>query len=361
MIRELRLQNLKCFDDEHIHFSKLTLFAGTNASGKSTAIQALLLLRQSHFHNALQSGEVLLNSNLVNLGTASDLINQRANTDDIGISLTDFDGIISRFNLLYKTSERDSYRLRIDQFEGYDAKSSLFAANFNYLNAERVGPRLLYPMAEPRGESTYVGVQGQYAAHVLARHRDASIACPALVRRDEAAGEVSPRLDAQVCYWMRSIVPGFDMLLEELISADQVRIMLQTSSPRPVRPTNIGFGIIYTLPIVVAALVAHPGSLLIVENPEAHLHPAGQSYIGSFLARVAAAGIQVVLETHSDHVLNGIRRAVRGDALVPNDVAINFFGPAGKVSRPRIYADGGIDPWPSGFFDQSEKDLLELF
>lgn len=361
MIRELRLRNLKCFDDERIEFSNLTLLAGTNASGKSTVIQALLLLRQSHFHNTLQSGEVLLNSNLVNIGTASDLINQRANSDEIGISVTEFDKTTSRFKLLYKTSERDSYRLQVEQPQEYNTQSSLFAANFNYLNAERVGPRLLYPMAESRGESTYVGVQGQYAAHVLARHRDALIACTALARSDEAAGEVSMRLDAQVRYWMRSIVPEFEMHLEELISADQVRVMLQTSSPRPVRPTNIGFGIIYTLPIVVAALVAYPGSLLIVENPEAHLHPAGQSQMGRFLARVAAAGIQVVLETHSDHVLNGIRRAVRGGEPVPDDVAINFFGPAGKVSRPRIYADGGIDPWPSGFFDQSEKDLLELF
>jgi predicted ATPase len=361
MIRELRLQNLKCFDDERIVFSNLTLLAGTNASGKSTVIQALLLLRQSHFHNTLQSGEVLLNSNLANIGTASDLINQRANTDEVGISIAESIGEPSEFKLLYKTSEKDSYRLKIEQFKGYNQKSNLFAANFNYLNAERVGPRLLYPMAESRGEDTYVGVQGQYAAHVLARHRDATIPCAALARKDDTVGEVSLRLDAQVSYWMRTIVPGFDIVLEELISADQVRVMLQTASLRPVRPTNIGFGIIYTLPIVVAALVARPGSLLIVENPEAHLHPAGQSQMGQFLAKVAAVGIQVVLETHSDHVLNGIRRAVRGGEPAPENVAISFLGPAGKVCKPRIYADGGIDPWPSGFFDQTEKDLLELF
>ena len=83
--------------------------------------------------------------------------------------------------------------------------------------------------------------------------------------------------------------------------------------------------------------------------------------MGRFLAKVAAVGIQVVLETHSDHVLNGIRRSVRSGESTPDSVAINFLGPAGKASKPRIYADGGIDPWPSGFFDQTEKDLLELF
>ncbi len=112
---------------------------------------------------------------------------------------------------------------------------------------------------------------------------------------------------------------------------------------------------------MVGGLLAPADSLLIIENPEAHLHPAGQAQIGIFLAQAAAAGIQVVIETHSDHVLNGIRRAVRSKLIQPDQVAISFLQGAGRVVTPRIYADGGIDPWPVGFFDQIEKDLLELF
>jgi predicted ATPase len=361
MIRELRLQNFKCFSDERIPFSALTLLAGANASGKSTTIQALLLLRQSQLHGALSRGELLLNSNLASIGTASDVLNQRAENDEIAFTLTDFDGRSARFAFLYKTAEKDFYLLRAEQPPVYEPSDSLFAPQFNYLNAERVGPRLLYPMAELRDDDSYVGVNGQYAAHVLARHRDEDIACASLAWRDVAAREVSLKLEAQVRYWMRTVVPEFEVQLEELISADQVRVTLKTSSLNPVRPTNIGFGIIYTLPIIIAALVAPQGSLLIVENPEAHLHPAGQSRMGQFLARVAAAGVQVVIETHSDHVLNGIRRAVRSRVLGPDLVAINFLGAAGKLTTPRIYPDGGIDPWPEGFFDQSEKDLMELF
>ena len=361
MIGELRLQNFKCFADERIPFAALTLLAGANASGKSTTIQALLLLRQSHGHGSLSRGELLLSSNLVSIGTAGDAINQRAESDDISFALTGSDGVVTHFGFVYRSIEKDAYVLRTERPPVYDPLTNLFALHFNYLNAERIGPRLLYPMAELRGDSTYVGVNGQFCAHVLARHRDKLISCESLARRDEDAGEVSLKLEAQTRYWMRTVVPEFEIKLEALTSADQMRVMLQTGSPDPVRPTNIGFGIIYTLPIIIAALVAPHGSLLIIENPEAHLHPSGQSRMGQFLARVAAAGVQVVIETHSDHVLNGIRLAVRKGVLGSEQVSLNFFGPAGKLKTPLIYSDGGIDPWPDGFFDQTEKDLMELF
>jgi predicted ATPase len=60
-------------------------------------------------------------------------------------------------------------------------------------------------------------------------------------------------------------------------------------------------------------------------------------------------------------VLNGIRRSVRSAILSPQQVSIIFFSGAGQIEQPQIYIDGGIDPWPDGFFDQIEKDLRELF
>jgi predicted ATPase len=107
-----------------------------------------------------------------------------------------------------------------------------------------------------------------------------------------------------------------------------------------------------------------------VENPELHLHPAGQSAMGVFLARAAAAGAQVIIETHSDHILNGIRKAVKGvdgaPILTPEQVAIHFFQPrddAGQrpqVISPVIDPQGNLDTWPTDFFDQFDKDLGSL-
>jgi predicted ATPase len=93
-----------------------------------------------------------------------------------------------------------------------------------------------------------------------------------------------------------------------------------------VRPTNMGFGVSYALPIVLGALTAANGGLIIIENPEAHLHPAGQSQMGIFLARMASAGVQVIAETHSDHVLNGVRRAIGEGVLSSEDAIVHFFG-----------------------------------
>ncbi|MGH3693299.1 MAG: AAA family ATPase [Pseudonocardiaceae bacterium] len=93
---------------------------------------------------------------------------------------------------------------------------------------------------------------------------------------------------------------------------------------------NIGFGFSYALPVIIAGLLAPGGGLLLVENPEAHLHPAGQSRLGRFLARIAGSGVQVVLETHSDHILNGVRLAVADERTInAHDVIVHFFGKVG--------------------------------
>ncbi len=361
MIRTLHLRNFKCFSDTTLPFSPLTLLAGTNAAGKSTTIQSLRILRQSHGRGAIKRDELLLNGSLTNVGTARDVLNQDATSGQITIDLTDTAGRIGHFPFQFDREQRDAYLLTAESRPRYETEINLFATQFNYLNAERIGPRLLYPMADLRGASIDVGVHGEYAAHVLARYRDEPIACDGLVRYNPTIGEVSRTVEAQTRYWMSTFIPNFDIKIDELTAADQVQVMLRTGSREYVRPTNIGFGIIYTLPIVVAALVAPAGSLLIVENPEAHLHPAAQSRIGMFLAQAAAAGIQVVIETHSDHVLNGIRRMVRTHVLSPSQISMIFFAGAGQIELPQIDQDGRIDPWPDGFFDQIEKDLLELF
>jgi predicted ATPase len=127
----------------------------------------------------------------------------------------------------------------------------------------------------------------------------------------------------------------------------------------------MGFGVTYALPVVTAALLAPSDSLLLVENPEAHLHPSGQSAVGAFLARVASDGVQVILETHSDHVINGIRRAISADYVLPaSDVAIHFFradeGDNPSVVKIDVQPRGDLSEWPEGFFDQMDADLAAL-
>jgi predicted ATPase len=110
--------------------------------------------------------------------------------------------------------------------------------------------------------------------------------------------------------------------------------------------------------------VAQEGQVVVIDSPEAHLHPFAQSQMGRLLAHFAAAGLQILIETHSDHLLNGVRLAVKDKVLSHEAARIHFFTGASAdghgVISPVLDAEGGVSEWPDGFFDQTEKDLSRL-
>jgi predicted ATPase len=170
---------------------------------------------------------------------------------------------------------------------------------------------------------------------------------------------------------MGEVSPGVRIDLTSYTDIDlismQFSFVVGSQVSNSYRSTHVGFGITYTLPIVVALLVSLPGALVLLENPEAHLHPSGQFQMGMLMARAAACGIQVVVETHSDHILNGVRIAVREGILDPEKLRIYFLGrqhQAGRlcsrVTSPQVDRDGRIDRWPDGFFDEWDKSLEKL-
>jgi len=133
------------------------------------------------------------------------------------------------------------------------------------------------------------------------------------------------------------------------------------------RPENTGFGLTYVLPVVTAVLSARPGDLLLIENPESHLHPSGQSLVANLIAIACENGVQIIVETHSDHVLNGVRTSVKGRDLDSDNVCIFFLSRdtdnpehSADVEEIRIDSKGKISDWPSGFFDQWDRSLSLL-
>jgi len=369
MISQIRIRRFKCFDDLTVPFANITVLAGNNGTGKSTVLQALLLLRQAHVSGSLISKRIPLNGDLVKIGTARDALSVRSQEDTVV------------FSIVFSQKPRTTYEWTLE----YDKNASQehfmkchsshpttvpgwgpFAPRLAYLMAERWGPRLTYPMSELPRRSMNVGTSGEYTAHCLAEFGKDPIANTALVLvTEDDVRNLS--LENQTQLWMRKLIPDIAFNVESIVKADRMRLEARffTETSQYLRPTNMGFGISYSLPIVVGALMAESNSLMIVENPEAHLHPAAQSQIGQFLARAASSGCQIILETHSDHVLNGIRVAVKDRVIAKDAVSILFFARGvryeGNVaSRPRVYDDGGIDNWPTGFFDQLEKDLEKL-
>jgi predicted ATPase len=365
MISELHLNNFKCFADQRLPFRRLTLLSGLNGMGKTSAIQALLLLRQSYEQGLLQTTGLALNGDLTRVGTASDALFEGAEEDTITFSITSSNKPPVEWRFAYDR-ERDVLE-RISPPVPPDAyDTSLFAPTFRYLQAERLGPRTSFEMSDFWvRQRRQIGVRGEFTAHFLSAFGRETIPLPTLRHPSAESLDIKDQVEA----WIGEITPGTRLQIANVPSLDVVNLQFSFVAgeqlSNPYRATNVGFGLTYTLPIIVSALSSPPGSLLVIENPEAHLHPKGQSRIGELLARAAAAGIQVVIETHSDHVLNAVRIAVHDRTIAPGDVALHFFQRSGdnrvsNILSPELDGEGRISSWPDDFFDEWDRSLEAL-
>ena len=173
----------------------------------------------------------------------------------------------------------------------------------------------------------------------------------------------------QTVAWLDLLSAGTYLEVLDVPGTELVRLSFHRSGPEvrtdPQRATNVGFGLTYALPIIVACLMTTQNDLVLIENPEAHLHPRGQAILGRLCALAAAGGAQVVLETHSDHVLNAVRLCVKHGEIPASDVLLHYFSREANVLQPSVTAipvadDGMIPAWPPGFFDEWDRALDEL-
>jgi predicted ATPase len=361
MISEFAIERFKCFENEIFNISNLTMLAGGNATGKSTFIQALLLLRQSNLNDYLESGELHLNGGLVNIGTAKDAFASSAEKRTIKFSLK-YTNPKSEINWQFEYDPEKSYHYVLNGNSITIPDINLFKSNFNYLSAERLGPRLYQPIPDQNKEKYSVGVQGEYTLYCLENYGQEDIRNLKLLHPEQ---KESTNLINQTKYWMQPIIKNFDIQTSAIEKADIVHGEMKNHGVTTdyLRATNIGFGVSYSLPIIVSALLSEKNSILIVENPEAHLHPAAQSHLGRFLAKAASAGIQIIVETHSDHILNGIRLSVKENLIDSDNLSLLYFSSKKNkhtVQSLDIDKNGKISKWPKGFFDQAEQDLMEL-
>jgi predicted ATPase len=366
MINSLKLINYKTFENQLLQFKPLTLLSGLNSTGKSSVLQSLLLLRQSYQQELLPNIGLALNGELVRIGTAQDAFCERAKDDYLGFEIFWDDGKKGIWSFIYNLEKKDADFLKLDLQTTDDKvhELSLFNKKFHYLQAERLGPRTSYEMSDYQARRLgQIGTRGEYTAHFLEINQDKDV-LQSKLRHPMAK---SSSLGNQVEGWMREISPGTRIKINSNSDIGLMSLQYSYGDSNPYRATNVGFGISYTLPIIVAVLSSKPGTLILIENPEAHLHPKGQAKMGELLALAASCGIQVVIETHSDHVLNGIRLAVHDTKLEPEDVQLHYFQRLEKqgqtiteVVSPQIDKNGRIDQWPDGFFDEWEKNLITL-
>ena len=371
MLDLLELEHFKCFEFLKLPLAPLTLLSGANASGKSSVLQSLVLLHQT-MREKEWSTRLVLNGSIARLGTVTDVIDQVNGTRrfDIGIA-----GQETSCRWTF-TGDRQDMSLQVDRVQvGDEIRTSLDTLHYllptdagdaafslaervrglTYITAEREGPREIYSL-EDQHAGAVVGPQGENAVSVLYRGRDEGIAEELIV------GDTTPTLLHQVGARLASFFPGCAVDVQQVSNANAVTLGIRTSADTGfLRPIHCGFGITQVFPIVVAALAIPKGSILLIENPEVHLHPAGQALMGQFLSEVARSGVQVIVETHSDHVLNGIRRAVKSELSPAENIVVHFLKPrlegSTQVLSPTLDGAGGIDVWPDGFFDQFDKDM----
>jgi predicted ATPase len=242
-----------------------------------------------------------------------------------------------------------------------------FQSYVRYLGLLRDEPKPLYPL-EALGDPTDVGYHGEHTAAVLHLNQLRDITyVPSTHFKDsptEPTIDTSLRnvpLRSAVVDWL-----SYMGVVEEVLTGDRGKIghELQVQTPGIKKfhdLTNVGVGVSQVLPIVLMALLAEPGSLLIFEQPELHLHPRVQTRLADFFISIALSGKQCLLETHSEYLVHRLRRRVAeasGEQLTKLS-KLYFVEREGGLTSCRsvdITQYGAILDWPAEFFDQAQVE-----
>lgn len=333
MIKQLQITGFKSFVNETIDFGGLTLLTGLNSSGKSSIIQSLLMLEK------VAKGEknILLEGH----GDFDELKNPYE-ADAVGL-----EAICDRGKVRIEKCEPAS--------EPVMATLDPIFPSIIYISANRFGPEVSLPIT-PNDLS--LGSRGENVLNVIDKY--ASYDLDPILRNEKSQGYT---FEYNLWGWLEVISPGVKFGYRIQKESDSSFSLFNEH-----RSKNVGFGLSYTLPVITALLLGTitRNSLVIIENPEAHLHPKGQTEMAKLISLCVEAGTQVVIETHSDHVFNGIRIHAKKDPtnLFAEKVILYWFeldkNNNTEVTESTLDSNGRLDPWPDGLFDQFEINASEL-
>lgn len=382
MIKSLTLKNFKSIKEKTFNLSNLNILLGLNGQGKSSFIQSLLLLRQSN--DKLNKGILILNGDLVKIGNSKDALYQYAK-DDLSIELTCNDNDSLNMLFSYET-DSDVFLVKnfneklSDLFFKKTNNEGLFSNTFQYLNADRIEPKSLhYKSLSTVSMENNLGKKGEYTVHYLELNGSESIAFQNCLHPNTSISTNSSnqkiqdkRIIHQINLWLSEISPDVNVITNN-ISSDFVQLQYEFNQPTfgktmPFKPENVGFGISYALHVVTALLAARSGGLVIIENPESHIHPRGQAELGKLIALVAQNDVQIIIETHSDHILNGIRVGVKEEPKLKDKTTLFYFKKIveeqeqfSAITDIKIDENGTLSDEPEGLLDEWGNQLLKLF
>ncbi|KAA6329002.1 hypothetical protein EZS27_022152 [termite gut metagenome] len=387
MIENIRFSNFKCLDSNSFCLKKINILTGYNGRGKSSLLQSILMLSQSIRKDKGSIDKLHLTGEFVYLGDFDEILSNNKN-ESIGFYFELDDPQCRKVELSYTLSEED-FKIGVisgcningeDYFDTVGKNDGNLAnvtkkeftkpipqgllnqfRYIHFISANRLGP-VKYVEKREVPEFHHVGTDGYFTINTLATYKEKISQRMNINPEDKE----EYTLQESTSKWMDHIMTGGNISVQGNSPKNKNTVLSLDfgilDEKRTFQSYNVGFGYSYILPIVVSALIAKKDSILIVENPEAHLHPMAQSGITELLSRLAEKGVQIFIETHSEHILNGFRLSALRDIpqITNEDLSVFFFNNDFTISPLRIQNNGRIPNWPIGFFDQQERDLAEI-
>lgn len=377
-IDDVTIKNFKSLKDIELKLSNLTLITGVNSSGKSSFIQSLLVFKENfdaitfeiNFRDYLE----------LNKENGVRPPKKNASFNGIYLKLGDEKLLLSQESSNNKMTfiiniDKEKVHIDIDkelelEVEGInnpklDTLNIFNDNNFGYLNTDRTPPAYTFPFSETQIKKGSIGLEGEYTAHYLSENKRQELTVEALQHPESK----TLKLLENTYKWMGDISSGVSISASADPSIQSAKLTYQyeygNDTTSNYSPLNVGFGLTYVLPVIVLILKSKPGDLLIIENPESHLHPKGQSKIAELCSIAAHNGVQIIIESHSDHFLNGLRVATKNKIIAPAESQIYYFEKKKNnldtvAHSINIDKEGGLNNYPKGFFDEWDDNLDKL-
>jgi len=371
VLRSFSVEGYRSFPEyTRLDLAAITVLCGVNSVGKSSVIDLLAAVVQSRQE---LSGDVLrVRGSWVDLGPADKLAaRERRDQRAIGVGWTTDLGtdVFATFEvgsdpggLRRSTIDVEDPRLGTRGADGRHPfalcdtnrqEVDLLGVDVAYLGPYRAAPEALYaPRLSLLGPE--LGRDGRATAEALHRAR---------VQQTDVGPSPLP-LSAFVNAWWSDILGA--RLHARTGTVGRAGFTLEVDAPgmEGLGLGEVGLGLSQTLPVIVLAGLSRPGQVVAVQTPEAHLHPAAQHRLAALFVALARAGRQVILETHSEHLVNALRISVKRGEIAPENLAIHFFeqdeGGVTRVCPVEVSTEGRLSRWPAGFFDQGAIEFSVL-
>ncbi|GAA4458091.1 AAA family ATPase [Rurimicrobium arvi] len=331
MITSIEFEGFKSLLSAGISFGQLTMLTGLNSSGKSSVIQAIQLIEKA----------ATLNNDALYLPGHGALRESRNPYQEGSFIIR---GLFSGDRMI-----------EINENSARDTASNGSFPKIIHIAADRFGPETSV-YADPNNVN--IGKRGENIFRVIKAFEDKEL--PESVKHPLSQAIT---FEFNLRAWLNIISPNIDFKSEVVEQSDS-----SYSTFNGYRAKNVGFGLSYALPIITALLVGatKPDDyLVILENPEAHLHPRGQTAMAELICRCADAGLQILIETHSDHLFDGVRLYAKNSNVGFNEKIKAYWFELDEnrntdVITVVIDQNGRIDNWPEGMFDQFSINASNL-